>query len=85
MADNFPGSAADATSSAVSAIALSKSDSAEFDVTRALYVGVTGDVKVTMKDGSQATFKAAPVGILPVRVKQLLSTGTTATDVLALY
>ena len=47
---------------------------------RAIYVGGTGDVKVTAIDGSVATFKSCPVGlIIPVAVKLVWSTGTTAT------
>lgn len=52
---------------------------------RALYVGVSGDVKVTTSDGTTVTFKAAPVGILAVSVKRVFATGTTATNILALY
>lgn len=70
---------------ATSAVAVTKSDTTVIGLTRALYVGVTGDVAVRCADGRTATFKAAPVGILPIQVDQVLSTGTTATDVLALY
>lgn len=55
-------------------------------VTRALYIGVTGDVTVLMADGGTAVlFKAVPVGVLPVRVQRVNSTGTTATNIVALY
>ena len=53
-------------------------------VSRALYIGVTGDVVVVMQDGTTLTFKAVPVGLLPVRVKVVKATGTTATNILAL-
>lgn len=66
------------------AVAVTKSDSTVLPQTRGLYVGVSGDVAVTMHGGGTATFKAAPVGILQVAVTQVLSTGTTATDILAL-
>lgn len=53
----------------------------------AIYIGVTGDVTVIMEgDGTNAgvgtpiLFKAVPVGILPVAVKQVMTTGTTATQ-----
>lgn len=72
-------------SSADSAVAVAPSNSASFDDCRALYIGVSGDVAVVTKGGSSVTFKAAPVGILPVRVTQVMLTGTTATDILALY
>lgn len=53
---------------------------------RAIYVGGTGNLKVTMVDGSTPTFTAIPVGtILPICVKVAWSTGSTATNVVALY
>lgn len=54
-------------------------------VCKALYVGVTGDVKVTMANGTDVTFKNVPVGILPIRAKRVFSTGTDASEILALY
>lgn len=65
------------------------SDSTDFSTyPKALYVGVTGDVvvlPVENADGSTVTFKAHPVGYMPVQVRRVLSTGTTATNILALY
>ncbi len=53
-------------------------------ICRALYVGVTGDV-VAIVDGQAITFKAVPVGVLPIRCTRVNSTNTTATDIVALY
>jgi hypothetical protein len=53
--------------------------------TKGLYVGTTGAVKVTMYDGSEVTFTAVPAGaILPIVVKIVWSTGTTASTILGL-
>lgn len=52
---------------------------------RALYVGVSGDVKVDMIGSGTVTFVGVPVGILPVRVTRVYSTGTTATDIVAIW
>lgn len=54
---------------------------------RMLYVGVTGDVTVVSKrDGGTHLFKAVPAGaLLPIAVVQVKATGTTATNILALY
>lgn len=52
---------------------------------KALYIGVTGDVKVTTVGGSTLTFKAHPVGYLLAQVALVFATGTTATNILALY
>jgi hypothetical protein len=76
---------ADATVSAHGAVAVTASDATIFPVTRALYIGVTGDVAVRMADGMSITFTAVPVGVFPVQVDQVLSTGTTATGIIALY
>lgn len=58
---------------------------------KALYIGVTGDVVVvTVGDqtnggqGTAVTFKVHPVGYMPVQVRRVLSTGTTATNIVAL-
>lgn len=54
-------------------------------VTKGIYVGVAGDIKLTLSDGSVAVFKAMPVGDYPYAVEQVWATGTTATNILALY
>ncbi len=54
---------------------------------KGLYVGQAGDVTVLMTaapDGAAVTFKAHPIGYLPVQVRRVLETGTTAAFVLAL-
>lgn len=53
-------------------------------VSRAIYVGVSGDVTCLMADGTTLLFKALPVGIHPIRAKRVNATGTTATDMLFL-
>jgi hypothetical protein len=53
--------------------------------TKGLYIGVTGDVVALMADGDTVTFKAVPVGVLPVSVVRVNTTSTTATNILALY
>ena len=60
-------------------------DTTEIPVTRALYVGVGGDIHVVMADGQTATFVSVPTGIiLPIQVSKVL-VATVATDILALY
>lgn len=73
------------TAPAHGAVAVTKSDATVIPVTRALYIGVAGDVVVSMADGqTPITFKAVPVGVLPIQVTKVLD-ATTATDILALY
>lgn len=57
-----------------------------FSFTRAIYVGVTGDLEVKMAGGEIVTFVAVPAGqILPLRVSQIRTGGTTALSIVALY
>lgn len=68
------------------AFVVTKSDSTILEGVRGLYVGGTGDVAVVTRDrASSVVFSAVPVGtILPIEAAQVLSTGTTATLILAL-
>ena len=70
---------------AVNVAAVTPHDTNTIETCRALYIGVSGDVKVTAKDGGTATFLSVPIGILPVMTNQVFATGTTATDIIALY
>lgn len=75
---------------ATGAVAVSPSDSVALTtVARGLYVGVTGDVAVYMinpaGNSTSVVFTAVPAGtILPIRVKQVLATGTSASSITAL-
>ena len=52
---------------------------------RALWVGTGGDVVALNAAGQAVTFKNVPDGsILPIATKRVNSTGTTATDIVAL-
>lgn len=68
------------------AVAVTPSDSADLtDDARCLWIGGAGAVKVTTVGGSTETFSGCTAGsILPVQVRRVFSTGTTATLILAL-
>lgn len=51
---------------------------------RSLYIGVTGNVTVTTVGGDTITFNNVPVGVLPVQVRRVFGTGTTATNIVAM-
>lgn len=72
---------------AVSAVAVTPSDSADLAATptRALYIGTTGNLVVNMADDTSVTFTAVPVGILWISVDRVKATGTTASNIIALY
>lgn len=87
MREGLPLKAVTASVPAVSAAAVTPDNDTDLATpTRALYIGVSGDVKVDMVGtGEGITFKAVPVGVLPVQVTRVYATGTTATDLLALW
>jgi hypothetical protein len=53
---------------------------------RALFVGGAGDIRVDTLGGDTVTFASVPAGsILPVRVLKVYSTGTDASNIVAVY
>lgn len=86
MTDRYQGMSSSLSSPYVGGAAITKSDTVAIEVTRAIYVGGTGDLKVTYQDGSVDVLQSIPAGaILPIRVSLVWSTGTTATKLSALY
>lgn len=89
MADPYENISADLSSPAWTAASVTPNDSADLArvATRGLYIGGDGDITVTMSgDSANVTFSGLAVGtILPVRVDRVLATGTTATNIVALY
>ena len=53
--------------------------------TTCLFIGVSGDVSVEMVGGMTQVFANVPVGILPVQCTRVNSTGTTATNIVAMW
>lgn len=55
-------------------------------VSRAFYIGVSGNLSVVMAGGETATFVGLPTGgILPIQATRVRATGTTATSIVALW
>lgn len=76
------------TVSAGSAAAVTPNDGADLPATtRGLYVGSGGAVAVILdRDTASVTFTGVNAGtILPIRATRVLSTGTTASAIIALY
>lgn len=73
--------------SAGDAATVTPDDTVVIRETRGLYVGVAGDVTVRMAlSGVTVPFVGVQAGtLLPVRVDQVKSAGTTATSIVALF
>ena len=88
MPDVFANHGAGLDSPAFNASALTPNDATDTAfTTRALYIGGAGDVAAILKgDAAAVTFKNVAAGtILPLAVKRVMSTGTTATFIVALW
>lgn len=73
-------------SGAAKAAAVTPSDVTILPTTRGLYIGTGGDVAVVMADGGSAvTFSSVLAGFMPVQVTKVMSTNTTASNILALW
>lgn len=75
------------TEPADNAAAVTPNDSTDLTNTaRALYVGTGGDIKITTAGGDTVTLNDVQGGsILPIRTKRVFSTGTTASNMVAIY
>lgn len=73
---------------AMHAAAVTPNDSTDLTTaSRSLYIGVAGDVTLDTVGGETSVlFKAVPAGtVLPVRASRVRSTGTTATNITAMW
>jgi len=86
MADTFEKLNEGLESPATAGVAVTPHDSNALSQTsRAIYVGTAGDVTVTMADGNDVAFANVPAGtMLPIRCTHVKSTGTDASDIVAL-
>jgi hypothetical protein len=75
------------TSPPEDAAPVAPNDSAELThVTRALYVGSAGDVRLRMLGGGEVTLKGLTQGsLIPIRAVQIYATGTTASALVGLW
>ena len=67
------------------AVAISPDDATDIaTVSRAIYVGASGNLKVTLLGGEDITFVGLAAGVFhPIRATRIWSTGTTATSIVA--
>lgn len=85
-ANDYPARFAGVDSPYVGGESVTPSDTVSLTkVSRALYVGGTGNLSLLMMDGTSLTLNSVPVGLYALRVERVNSTGTTATNVRALW
>jgi hypothetical protein len=86
MADDFASHASHLTAPARDGEAVTPSDSVPLArASRGLYVGSAGNLRVTMVSGAVVTFTGVAAGsYYPLRVTQVMATGTTAGSLVAL-
>jgi hypothetical protein len=86
MPDRFKRHASGLDSPARNAAPVTPDDNSDLPAAaRSLYVGVTGDVRITTVGGDMVTFTGVPSGILPVRTARVHATGTTAAGIIAIW
>ena len=68
------------------AAAITPHDSTNLDApTRAIYVGSAGGNISVQMNGATVVFKLVPIGILPIQCTRVNASGTTSTDLVALW
>lgn len=86
---NFSTSGQQSPAANAEVITPADTDLVNVQFTRGIYVGGAGNLRVTMagaEGDSDVTFSAVPAGaILPIRVKRIWATGTTATLIVSLF
>ena len=70
---------------AFDAATVTPSDTTQLGGVRGLFVGGAGNINLETEAGTTLVFTGVTAGsILPIRVKRVLSTSTTATNIVAL-
>ena len=87
MTEKYQGRADDISAPARRGFSITRSDSTDLAAeTRAVYIGTAGDLAVILSSGDEVTLAAVPAGsLLPLRVRRVKSTGTSASQLVGLY
>lgn len=85
--DQFKDFPATLTSPATNALEITPNDTAPLAaVSRAIYVGQTGDVAAELQSGQVVTFQNVQSGtILAIRTLKILQSGTTANGIISMW
>ncbi len=86
MPDRFSDHSAGLTAPASHGFAITPSDTLDLaEVTRAIYVGGSGNVSVIMSSGAEIALIGLPAGtVLPIRARRIKLSGTNATNLVGL-
>lgn len=86
MVDKFRDRSSGLESPGHTAAEITPNDAVDLAITsRALYIGQPGDLRVTTAGDDTVTFAGVPAGILPMRVRRVHATGTTAGAIVAIW
>ncbi len=87
MADIYAHTTPGLTSPAIDGSMIVPDDGGDLaHVSRAIYVGSGGQVAAQLASGSMVTLSAVPSGtLLPLRVRRVMATGTSAGNLVALW
>lgn len=84
--DTFQNQASSLESPISKALAVTPDDATDLPfLTRAVYLGGGGDLRVNLEDGSTLTFVGMGTGWHPLRVARVWATGTGATDIVGCW
>lgn len=72
---------------AIGNVEVTPSDTEDLDqISRTIYIGSAGNLRLTAKDGTTATYTNLPAGtFLTVRARRVFATGTTASGIVSMY
>ena len=86
MSDPFASHAASLTAPAADGFQITPTDGSDLSqTTRAIYVGGPGNLSLVLHSGASITLTGVPAGsLLPLRIKKVAATGTTATALVGL-
>lgn len=67
-------------------VAVTTSDTVNLPaLTRAIYVGVAGNITMINRDGTAVLLKSVPVGLHRIATRRINATATAATDIVAFF
>ncbi len=82
MVDTFDSHSTSITAPPSNALSVTPSDTADLPfVSRAVYVGTPGDLRVLTQGGQDITYKGLS-GTKILRIERIFATGTTAADII---